>query len=295
MKKSFLFILSLFVSIAILPLAGKAQLLYRISGNGLEKPSYIFGTHHMAPVEFLDNTPVIAYIDSVETVVGEIDLTQDMSEAALKMASHMIAPPDSVLSAIFTPEQYARISEEFDKWSPVPGLSLKMLDTMKPNAVATMLAQGIMLKLIPGFDDSKQLDTFFMAMGKNKGKNIEALETADFQAQVLFDEMPVSLQAEALLEMIEEPEKCVAMAESINEAYFKGDLAEMQRLSEEENDNPEFNNALVDRRNAAWLEKLPELMKESSCFIAVGALHLPGENGVLEGLEKLGFTVTPIE
>ena len=51
---------------------------------------------------------------------------------------------------------------------------------------------------------------------------------------------------------------------------------------------------LVDKRNAAWMTKLPKLMQESPCFIAVGAMHLGGKNGLIKLLEKEGYKLTSI-
>ncbi|GHT71951.1 hypothetical protein FACS189455_4730 [Bacteroidia bacterium] len=48
-------------------------------------------------------------------------------------------------------------------------------------------------------------------------------------------------------------------------------------------------------RNDAWMKKLPGLMKDKSSFIAVGALHLVGEEGLLNQLEKAGYKVEAVK
>ena len=271
----------------------KAQLLYKVEGNGLARPSYIFGTHHLAPLDVADKSGAIQYLDSVDIIIGEIDLTQDMEAAAMQMASHMIAPEDSTLSKVLTPEEYSLVDTALQKWAAMLGIELNLFDSMKPVVVSTMLAQAIMSELLPDFDPSKQLDTFFMATGKLKGKKIRALETPEYQAVVLFDSTPVSEQAKALVALVKDPDKSIELAKSINEAYYAGDLEAMFKLSQEEDENPEFMVALLDRRNANWIEELPEMIKEDSAFIAVGALHLAGENGIINGLRERGYIVTP--
>ena len=72
------------------------------------------------------------------------------------------------------------------------------------------------------------------------------------------------------------------------------DLNKLLEISESENSRPEFMKALLDQRNADWLTKLPEILKNGTTFVAVGALHLPGQNGIIEGLKRLGYTVTPV-
>ena len=63
----------------------------------------------------------------------------------------------------------------------------------------------------------------------------------------------------------------------------------------EEDDDSAFTEELIFKRNADWLKELPAIMSETPSFIAVGALHLPGEKGVLEGLRKAGYKITPVK
>ncbi|MDE6336288.1 MAG: TraB/GumN family protein, partial [Muribaculaceae bacterium] len=127
------------------------------------------------------------------------------------------------------------------------------------------------------------------------GKKIVPLETAEQQAALLFDFTPISLQAEALVEMLKDPQKSVDSAKKLTEAYMKQDLPAMLELSEKDDEHPEFMEALLDKRNADWLTKLPDIFNDGSTFVAVGALHLAGDKGVIEGLRKLGYTVTPMK
>ncbi|MDE5712282.1 MAG: TraB/GumN family protein, partial [Muribaculaceae bacterium] len=131
--------------------------------------------------------------------------------------------------------------------------------------------------------------------GKTLGKTVVPLETVEYQASVLYDTTPIALQAEALVEMLKDPEKAIKAAKDISDAYEAQDLDKMIALSEKDDEHPEFMIALLDKRNNEWLEKLPEIMKEAPSFIAVGALHLAGEKGIIEGLKKYGYTVTPVK
>ena len=176
----------------------------------------------------------------------------------------------------------------------MPGLDLSMLEPMKPMVVTTMVTVGITAKEVPDFNPAEQLDTWFQASGKKDGKKIIPLETAEQQAALLFNFTPISLQAEALTELLNEPEKSVENARKLTQAYMKQDLNAMLELSQQEDEHPEFMEALLDKRNADWLTKLPAIFNDGSTFVAVGALHLAGDKGVVEGLRKLGYTVTPV-
>ena len=284
--------LSLLGAAAVIP--ASAQIFYKIEGNGLEKPSYLFGTHHLAPISVVEENNVPEYFEETRQVVGEIDLTLDPMTIAMAMQSHMMAPPDSTLSKIISPEDYVIINEEFKKYTPIPGTDLSMFETMKPMVVSTLVTVSVMSEKMGGFDAENQLDSYFMKKAKEEGKKVTPLETPEFQASVLYDSTPISYQAEGLVEILKNPQQIFESSEKLNEAYFNGDLETMYSLSEEEDSHPEFMVALLDRRNADWLTKLPSIMEDSPAFIAVGALHLAGDKGLVKGLRDLGYTVTPL-
>lgn len=272
-----------------------AQFLYKVEGNGLTAPSYIFGTHHLAPLSVIEKTGADKCFKEASQVVGEIDMTQDQMKLGMAMQPHMIAPSDSTLSKVISPEDFTIISEEFKKWAPMPGMELSMLEGMKPMVASTMVAVGMAAQAMPGYNPQEQLDTYFQIQGKNEGKTITPLETVEYQASVLYDTTPIAFQAEALVEMLKDPSKAIQSSKDLTAAYDAEDLSKMLQLSEEDDEHPEFMVALLDKRNAEWLEKLPEIMKAAPSFIVVGALHLAGDKGIVEGLKKLGYNVTPVK
>ena len=274
--------------------SASSQVVYKVEGNGLKEPSYIFGTHHLAPVSVAGDFGATDLFNKASQVVGEIDMTQDQMQMQMAMQPYMMAPADSTLSKVLPKDEYDSLNESFKKWAPMPGLDLSMLEPMKPMVVTTMVTVGITAKEVPDFNPAKQLDTWFQASGKKDGKKIIPLETAEQQAALLFNFTPISLQAEALTELLNEPEKSVENARKLTQAYMKQDLNAMLELSQQEDEHPEFMEALLDKRNADWLTKLPAIFNDGSTFVAVGALHLAGDKGVVEGLRKLGYTVTPV-
>ena len=274
--------------------SASSQVVYKVEGNGLKEPSYLFGTHHLAPVSVAGDFGATDLFNKASQVVGEIDMTQDQMQMQMAMQPYMMAPADSTLSKVLPKDEYDSLNESFKKWAPMPGLDLSMLEPMKPMVVTTMVTVGITAKEVPDFNPAEQLDTWFQASGKKDGKKIIPLETAEQQAALLFNFTPISLQAEALTELLNEPEKSVENARKLTQAYMKQDLNAMLELSQQEDEHPEFMEALLDKRNADWLTKLPAIFNDGSTFVAVGALHLAGDKGVVEGLRKLGYTVTPV-
>ena len=90
----------------------QAQLLYKISGNGLTKPSYIIGTYHLAPVSFADSIPGLTEaLAASEQVYGELDMTDLMSaENMQKMQAGMMLPEGTKLSTLLTEEEMTRLN-----------------------------------------------------------------------------------------------------------------------------------------------------------------------------------------
>lgn len=276
---------------------GRAQLFYKVEGNGLAKPSYLFGTHHLAPVSIIDSIDGCRKaLGEVDAVVGEIDMTGSQLIMALKMQKYLTAPKDSTLRKIFTPEEYARVNESFQRYTPQKGLKLEMLDKFKPMYLQSLITIQMIKESMPEVDLENQLDTYFQQQGKKLKKKVIGLETAEYQADLLYNSTSIADQAKSLLKMIDSPQESLINAEKLNTAYFAGDLDALYDLMKEEGDaDPGFEDRTVNRRNQNWLKELPALMAKRSCFIAVGALHLPGEEGVIAGLRSLGYTVTPCQ
>ena len=287
-------ILSLAILIAAFP--ASAQIFYKVEGNGLAAPSYLFGTHHMAPADFLDSFKQIPEVmEQTQAVVGEIDMTGNQMQLQMDMAPYMMAPSDSTLSQLVTPEVLADMSAKFKPLAPMEGMELAMFEPMRPMVVTTLVSLSMVQKSMPGFDPSQQLDTRFQKLYKEAGKKVIPLETAKQQAELLYCSVPIARQLETLRESLDNPEKIEQQAEKLNASYIKQDLDALFQLTREEDDQPEFMIALLDRRNHNWMQQLPSIMSEQPSLIVVGALHLAGEEGLVNLLRSAGYTVTPVE
>ena len=151
-----------------------AQLLYRISGGGLEHPSYIFGTHHIAPLSIVDS---IAGFDSAfasgSQLYGEIDMDSANTPAAQQMMMQaMMASADSVLTALFTPAEFALIDSAVRLYL---GVGAEQLAVLKPAALSTQLSVAQTLKVFPGFSQGEQLDTYLQRRAAERGIPVRGL------------------------------------------------------------------------------------------------------------------------
>ena len=100
--------------------------------------------------------------------------------------------------------------------------------------------------------------------------------------------------------MVGNPEKTLQTVKDIANAYFSQDLAKLEKVADDDMDGdcgstPEENEALIYGRNADWAEKIPAIIGEKPTLFVVGALHLPGERGLLELLKAKGYNVEAVK
>lgn len=290
MKKRLIFILAASV---ILTFQSNAQLLWKISGNGLEKPSYLFGTHHVVPIHICDSIAGFnEAFNSCKQLYGELEL-DDIQAVSKEIAKYTLLPQDSLLDKLYTPEEYKLIDEVVKKNMGVSADQLKML---KPVTISTQLSVIISMQAFNDFNPTLPLDAFLQKKAKEQGMSVKGFETSLFQAQILFGE-PLPQQASALLKTIKHFDKMKPFIIEMCDVYMKQDLDSIFKLMQdpELSFTPEEMNRLVNNRNHNWSQQLKDILPQQPTFIVVGGGHLPGSNGLIELLRKQGFTVTPVE
>lgn len=270
----------------------QAQILYKVSGNGLEKPSYLFGTHHLAPLSvFTENADAIEAFASAGQIVGEIDIEGNPLQVSAKMTPYMLAPIDSTLSKVIPSEQYAEADSLLQEILKTPEITLKTFEIFKPAVLTQQITVTIIIQNMPGYKAEEQLDYYFQLLGIEEGKKILAFETVEQQAEILFRSQSIQSQAEELLGILANPQDLVLEAQKLNNAYLAQDIDAMFQMAIAEDIDPDFFEKLTTQRNNNWIQQLPEIMKADSTFVAVGCLHLAGETGLVQQLRNLGYTV----
>ena len=283
-----------------------AQLLYKISGNDLEKPSYIIGTHHLANVGFVEKiNGVKEALTETEQVYGELKWDAMANPDSLKaMQERMMLPEGQTLKTILTPEQYKRL-DAFMTAKMGAGMSNPMVEAqmgkLTPMALVTQFQVLLFLMNHMGeFDPSSTFDQYFQAQAQKNNLPCGGLETMSFQAQVLYGSTPMERQVEQLMCLIDNEQFNVQMLEEMTKAFYAQDLDALKKAMDVKlgtscDSKPEEEAALIDNRNADWLTKMPAIMKQAPTFFAVGAGHLPGEKGVLQLLRNAGYTVEGVK
>ena len=276
------------------------SLLWRVSGNGLEKPSYLLGTLHLETGEYLNKiSGAIEAMDVCEQFVGELDVTNMMS-VQQQMMPGMMMPSDTSYKMLYSEEEYQFVSKQLATFL---GVGLDQLGILKPSALQTTVTAMIFQKSLPDFTVENALDIVIQKTGIAKGKPILALETVTDQVDALFNASSLRRQADLLLCALQEWENLEEGIKDILKLiddYHNGDLNALYFESFQKEDTPcpltpEEKNKLLKDRNDKWMEKLPAIIKDKSSFIAVGALHLAGEEGLLHRLQQAGYNVEAVK
>lgn len=282
-----------------------AQLLYKVTGNGLAKPSYIFGTFHLANSPFAEKLPGVKQaLDETDQVYGELKFDDTANPDSMRMLQHqMTLPQGKTLKTVLTPAQYAKLNKALTEMMGV-GLSnpqvAQQMGSLSPAAITTqMQVMQYMAKHIGEFDPTNSIDQYFQLQAKTNNETVGGLETLKFQASVLYG-TDLKRQVTLLECFLNNQAYYADLTERMANAYFKQDLNAIKNLTEEKLNStcdatPEENDKLIYNRNADWAKKMPGIMKAKPTLFAVGAGHLPGERGLLQLLRKAGYSVEAVK
>ena len=277
-------------------LGAQSQLLWKISGNGLQQPSYIFGTYHLSPLSIKDSIASLPQaMQDIRQVYGELVMADMMKpEFLAQMQQQTMLPNDTTLKSLFTPEEFEVVSRAVTEYLQV---DIALLDRIKPAALFQQLTVLFYMKHTPGYNPQEQLDASFQQEATEQGKKVGGLETAQSQVDILFNK-PLRRQAEDLYCFVSDPDKVERQAKEIIAAYTAQDLDKMLQLMEEKegtscDPTPEEMAQLLYDRNQAWVKQMPAIMQAAPTLFVVGAGHLPGEQGVLALLKAQDYKITP--
>ena len=281
------------LALSLLCLTSNAQLVWKISGNGIKKPSYILGTHHGCPFTYCDSIPgLMKAFDKVDNIIGEINMIEfaEMSpERMQKMQTMMMMPVDTSLLSLFNEEETAKANA----WlKDEMGASLEMLSVMKPMTIMVTVQNKILKEMMPEIATMTTIDKYMQTLGQRKGKTIGELETADYQMELLYGNS-LEEQADALLEMIDHGDR-KGLLQQLTNAYKSQNLDTLWKVFQEQMTGYEYD-AIVKVRNLNWEKQMKELLPQQTTLFVVGAGHLPGEYGMINLLRKAGFKVKPVK
>lgn len=260
-------------------------LLWEISGKGIEKPSYLFGTIHITCDATL-KPKVIDALNKTERLFLEFDMTDP--EMATKMMGKLQMTDGKKISQLVTKEQ----AEKIDKFLKENfGMPLSYVDTYKPFFFQSLFYTKMINCPVQSFENE------LMKITKEQNEKVYGLETMESQLAI-FDKIPYEKQIEDLNKMLESIEKKdFSEMEKLITLYQDENLNDLMKIISESDLQTvnQFNEDLLVNRNKNWVPIIIEKSKEQATFFGVGAAHLAGENGVITLLKKQGYKVKPVK
>ena len=269
-----------------------SQVLYRISGNASEAPSYILATNRMVDMTFIDSIPnTFTCFGECNKVITEFAMQDYEALAALRQAALL---PDSVrLQNFYTNLQYKEIDEAL---RINIGMGLEQLGRMKPSYLTEMYRDELMKKWL-NYNDERSMETFFEKVATQSNIPVYGLDEIGETMYMLFDREPFHWQCEELYKVIQYPEKEVRQERTLREMYMYGRLSDMayQVKGPDNSTSISYSDYQVyKKRNIIWAERLQPYLKEGKAFITLNAIYLGGEDGLLAQLRKVGYRVKAV-
>ncbi|MEE9314367.1 MAG: TraB/GumN family protein [Rhizobiaceae bacterium] len=290
---------------AIADAAGKLPyskgLLWKVTKDGVA-PSYLYGTMHMADpriVELPENAQIA--FDKSQTLTLEITEILDpqaMAQKAMGLMKYTAYLDGSSLESKMTKEQIALVKP---KLASKAGIPWNVAQKMRPWVLMGLLT-------VPACEMARKqagkpfLDLSLGQRAKAAGKKITALETIEGQMSIMAG-LPEPMMVQAMVDMVNMEDKINDVFETMISLYIKGETGTiwaMMRymgpngidITKESTGYSDFQKVVVDERNYTMADESAKIIDKGSAFIALGALHLPGEKGILNILAQRGYTIT---
>lgn len=261
------------------------SLLWQVSGKGLKKSSYIFGTFHIMCKED------IQFSDQLKISVANSDLVyleMDMDDPSLMLGGLLMMNMKGgmKLKDLYTEEEYQKVASFFKDTLHMP---IGIMQSIKPYFLAAMLyPKMISCKNMSGVEEE------LVKLVKQQKKEIKGLETLAFQSAI-FDSIPYEEQAKELLKSIDSLGTYQKYFDTMITVYKTQRLQEIAKMfKDSEFGLEEHQDILLNDRNKNWVSQLKSIMKSESVFVAVGAGHLVGEEGLIHLLKREGYTLKPL-
>ncbi len=263
------------------------SLMWEISGNGLQKPSYLFGTMHVS------NKMVFHLSDSFYTAMKSCDAvslelnpqTWQPEMFRLEQAQRDINNYTYKVGNDYLTEKSFRL-EEYDD-------NLKKALSEEPTQVNGLLYRSY--QPAADFEENTYLDLYIYQTGRKLGKQAAGVENF-MESQKLMMEAYADMAKEKKKKTSDtDNENYYDINKKIQDAYRRGDLDLLDSLEKFTSTSEAFNEKFLYKRNEIQANAMDSIMKYQTLFVGVGAAHLPGDRGVIEILRKKGYTLRPIK
>jgi uncharacterized protein YbaP (TraB family) len=263
-------------------------------------PSWLFGTMHMTDprVVSLPERARQAFEKAQVVVIETTDILDQakMTGAMMKRPELMMFTGDQSLSDLIPEEDRSMVRSALS----ARGIPLASVEKMKPWIIASLVSLPA-CELARKAAGADVLDVKLARDAEAAGKEVAGLETAESQLEAMAS-LPMSLHVEGLVETLRLGDRIDDVMETVLQLYLDGETglfwpffsAVMPESEDDAGAYAIFQETMVTARNRGMAEGALSFIEEGGAFIAVGALHLPGEEGLVALLEAQGFKVEPV-
>jgi uncharacterized protein YbaP (TraB family) len=261
------------------------SLLWKISGNGLEKSSYVYGTFHLLCPNDLDlSKKVTDALDRSEQLVLELDFDDPTLMQTLQQ--NMMMPDGRTAEDYLNEEEYELLAGFFNDSLNLP---FERIKGIKPFFLSSMTISHFL-----GCQPASFEQTLTKA-AQNKGMEVKGLETVEEQLSFI-DNLSMEMKKKMLMENLKQYDKSKKMFREQVDYYLSENLEGLNSIIDDymSNDYAQLREDLLVKRNKNWVPEIRKMIQEQPSMIAVGAGHLPGSDGLLELLRVAGYSVEPV-
>ena len=261
-------------------------LFWSIEKNG-EPRGYLLGTIHSEDPRVLDFSGEC--LDRLRSSrVFAMEMVPDVSTLE-RLSTYMNYPPGQRLEPVIGSDRYHALETALRAY-PVPAESI---ERMRPWAALMTLSTP---PPVTGFF----MDLSLSLRASGNGLEVVGLETLEEQLSFL-EEMPLPMQLALLDQAIEEAGRVAEVHGQMVDAYLENNLVTLKAMSDEQLEavgqsaSDYFNESGIDARNRRMAASLLSHLDHRTVFAAVGALHLPGEQGLINLLRRNGYSLIALE
>lgn len=254
-------------------------LLWRITGNGLTKPSYLYGTMHFNDRRlFHFSDSLYSYLEKAEAFAMEVDADEMLKALILSFSAE---DTTGYLKDAINKEDYQNVAAELETQFGIPASKI----TKKQ---AWIYKQSIQTKTKAKADDMDSfVDAYLYNIAKRQGKWVGGIEDMKDQLDLIQD-----FDGGFYLNNKYFQKKENQLKEKLIKLYIAQDLNSLREWFDEMEPNERYK--LLTKRNFKMADRIDSMSALKSCFFAVGAGHLPGDDGLINLLLSKGFNVDPV-
>lgn len=267
------------------------SLVWKITGNGLKKPSYLFGTIHLIPKnDFILPDGARMALDNVRRVAFEIDMKEMTNfKTQIGLMSKAFMAGGKTLKELLSSDDYSFVKAKMNE----KGLPGGFFERMKPMFLSTMFSSDEESGAAPNASmTSVEMELY--RMSRYRKLESAGLETAAYQ-MAIFDSIPYEAQAKMLVETLrstDDGKEGDGELSKMLEMYRNQDINAMQTMiGDAQYGIQGYEDILLNNRNRNWIPVMSRFMREEPTLFAVGAGHLGGTGGVVALLRREGYRV----